>query len=349
VWHLLFSIVNSSPYLSFSELWFVPWNVSGAITEPGQGISTSTEAGRCDVTQMGLQNLIASWRNENRGWEDAIVEGDLIRRGRSTYNSIHYKKSHYTPKGYKTRQALYKAISAYVQHIILSYNRTYFLGLQTAINFWNKAANMADVETQRSFNTSQKSGATGFAKKKISEAQEQASSQIDDAESRAGTDSVGGESQAIPAGSVDHDGNVVSNDEKMIGKVTGKNASQFQGSIVDQDGDVLDDEGNVIASAEPQEANGGEKPEQSDPFGVQDNGEITNASGVPVGKLVEGEPQDLVGTSIKEIDEDGNLKAKSGSTVGKAELNPEVLGQGGDAAGGAASGIKVRLCLKEVL
>lgn len=207
---------------------------------------------------------------------------------------------------------------------------------------------MADVESHRSFDTTQKSGLAASAQKKTSDAQEQASSQIDDAKSRAGTESVGSESQAIQAGSVDQDGNVVSSDSRIIGRVNGENASQLEGSIVDDQGDVIDEEGNVIASAEPLEADGGEKPMLSGPFGVQDNGEIANATGVVVGKLVEGEPQDLVGTSIKEIDEDGNLKAESGSTVGKAELNPDVLGQGEEAASGAASDVNVRFCLSEI-
>jgi Protein of unknown function (DUF3659) len=55
-----------------------------------------------------------------------------------------------------------------------------------------------------------------------------------------------------------------------------------------------------------------EAPELAAPFGVQDNGEITNATGDVVGKLAEGEPRELVGTSIKEIDAEGNLKAESG-------------------------------------
>jgi hypothetical protein len=73
------------------------------------------------------------------------------------------------------------------------------------------------------------------------------------------------------------------------------------------------------------------KPELTGPFGVQDKGEITNATGQVIGHLQEGTPQDLVGTSIKEIDEEGNLKNKSGSVVGKAELNPEVLEKSGSA------------------
>lgn len=162
----------------------------------------------------------------------------------------------------------------------------------------------------------------------------------------------------------------------QIGHVNGDKASQFAGSMVDQEGDVLDEEGNIIGHADSveeslkdvdpkpieegtegsqnplEEATEGsqkptegaegiekpevegskadlekgaediEKPDVKGPFGVQDKGEITNASGLVIGKLVEGEPQDLVGQSIAEIDEEGNLKNKTGSVIGKGELNP---------------------------
>ena len=162
--------------------------------------------------------------------------------------------------------------------------------------------------------------------------------------------------EAIQAGSVDQDGNVVDTNGNVIGKVNGENASQFNGSVVDQQGDILDEEGNVIGQANledvaekaksevgskadvpseigskgdaiPSEVGSkvdtaaADKPELSGPFGVQDNGEVTNATGVPVGKLVDGQPQDLVGTSIKDIDGQGNLVKESGSIVGKVELD----------------------------
>lgn len=72
-------------------------------------------------------------------------------------------------------------------------------------------------------------------------------------------------------------------------------------------------------------AEGVDKPNLAGPFGVQENGEITNAAGEVVGKLVEGTPQDLVGTSIKEINDEGNLVAKSGSILGKADLVSNLL------------------------
>lgn len=163
--------------------------------------------------------------------------------------------------------------------------------------------------------------------------------------------------EAIQAGSVDQDGNVVDTNGNVIGKVNGENASQFNGSVVDQQGDIIDEEGNVIGQANLSEAvsnaksevdskadpvpsevgskgdavpsqvgskvdeAAANKPELTGPFGVQDNGAVTNATGVPVGKLVDGEPQDLVGTSIKDIDSQGNLVKESGSIVGKVELD----------------------------
>ncbi|KAG9236848.1 hypothetical protein BJ875DRAFT_455344 [Amylocarpus encephaloides] len=73
------------------------------------------------------------------------------------------------------------------------------------------------------------------------------------------------------------------------------------------------------------EFEGIQKPELTGPFSVQDNGEITNVTSEVVGKLAEGTPQDFVGTSIKEIDEEGNLVAKSGSVIGKADIVSNLL------------------------
>ncbi|TVY39162.1 hypothetical protein LOCC1_G004807 [Lachnellula occidentalis] len=187
--------------------------------------------------------------------------------------------------------------------------------------------------------------------------------------------------EAIPAGSVDKNGDVIDDDGNKIGTVNGdkEKASELAGSMVDQEGDVLDDEGNVIGhadsveealkDAEPKQESEGtekgegekgegtekgegsqkpleegseavEKPEIKGPFGVQDQGEITNADGVVIGKLAEGKPQDLVGTSIQDIDAEGNLVNKSGSIVGKAELNPTIAGKEGSEANSKLEGEK---------
>jgi hypothetical protein len=157
---------------------------------------------------------------------------------------------------------------------------------------------MTDVK-QHSFNPSQKSGFDGSVKnvqKKTSETQEQAPSEVDDVESRAGTESVGGESQAIQAGSVDNEGHVIDADGHIIGTVTGENASQLEGSIVDQQGDVIDAEGNVIGSAEPQEAGEAETPEKDLPDvsilegkKVNKGGNVVDDSGKLYGRIVDGD------------------------------------------------------------
>jgi len=137
--------------------------------------------------------------------------------------------------------------------------------------------------------------------------------------------------EVIPAGSVDNEGNVLDKDGNMIGHVNGEARSELEGSMVDQEGDILDAEGNVIGTADlvqdVSKSAAGDKPslEAQAPFGVQDNGDITNATGSVVGKLAEGKPQDLVGTAITTIDASGNMKAESGSTIGKADLQDGVL------------------------
>lgn len=139
--------------------------------------------------------------------------------------------------------------------------------------------------------------------------------------------------EVIPAGSVDNEGNVLDKDGKTIGHVNGEATSNFEGSMVDQEGDILDAEGNVIGTADlvqnVAQSAVGDKPslEAQAPFGVQDNGDITNATGSVVGKLAEGKPQDLVGTAITAIDASGNLKAESGSTIGKADLQEGLLNE----------------------
>ena len=145
-------------------------------------------------------------------------------------------------------------------------------------------------------------------------------------------------SEAVPIGKVDVFGNVVDEGGNILGQVDG---DVPEGSIVDTEGDVLDSEGNVIGRSELTEegaeeiegtaheaAEGIEKPEVVGPFTVQDDGQVANAAGIPIAKLAEGEPEDLVGQSIEEIDEEGNLKDETGSIIGKAEFNPEVLEEG---------------------
>ena len=139
---------------------------------------------------------------------------------------------------------------------------------------------MADTATQ---NTPTKGGVQKNVKSKVSDAKNQAGDTKRDAQDAAqdagtndgtqydeqtdsGVDGLqtsndeGGKdddedeaSEVLPAGSVDHNGDVVSEAGKVIGHVDGEDASQFEGSMVDQEGDVLDKEGNILGHAELRE------------------------------------------------------------------------------------------------
>lgn len=157
---------------------------------------------------------------------------------------------------------------------------------------------MADVK-QHSFNPSQKSGFDGSAnnvQKKTSETQEQAPSQVDDVESRAGTESVGGGSRDIQTGSVDNEGHVV------------------------------DAEGHIIGDAEQQEAGEAETPEKDLPDlstlegkKVNKGGNVVDDSGKLYGRIVDGDISKLVG---KKVDSKGKVWNDSGKVIGSAEVIP---------------------------
>jgi hypothetical protein len=64
-----------------------------------------------------------------------------------------------------------------------------------------------------------------------------------------------------------------------------------------------------------------EKLRPTGPFKIQKNGEITDTVGNIIGRLAEGaDMKELAGKSVKDIDEEGNLLADSGTIVGKADL-----------------------------
>jgi hypothetical protein len=133
--------------------------------------------------------------------------------------------------------------------------------------------------------------------------------------------------EAVPAGSVDHKGDVINDTGIVIGHVTGDKASDLEGSMVDQEGDVLDDEGNVIGSAHlnPEEIS---KPNST--LGVLEKPmqEINPKPEDTVSKIEQGGDKgtqpELVDASINEIGQEGDLKDKSGSAVGKPEVEPEL-------------------------
>ncbi|KAG9243280.1 hypothetical protein BJ878DRAFT_511586 [Calycina marina] len=147
---------------------------------------------------------------------------------------------------------------------------------------------------------------------------------------------VNGENASQFNGSVvDQQGDILDDEGNVIGQANLEEAAEGAESEVGSKAPIPSEIGSkgdpvpseVGSKVEESASKAGdaapEKPELSGPFGVQDNGEVTNASGIPVGKLVDGTPQDLVGTSIKDIDSQGNLVKGSGSIVGKVNIGEE--------------------------
>jgi hypothetical protein len=168
----------------------------------------------------------------------------------------------------------------------------------------------------------------------------------------------------IPEGSlVDTEGDVLDTEGNVIGKADVSQAAEGAEDAVGEraEGAPSVPEGGEATEGAPSVPEVGEKvegapsalevekPELAGPFGVQDNGEVTNATGVPIGHLAEGDPVDLVGRSIKDIDSEGNLKATSGSILGKVELNTEGLGEGEPALDEAGEKLPTNASVKDAV
>lgn len=126
---------------------------------------------------------------------------------------------------------------------------------------------------------------------------------------------------------VTKDGYVEDENGNRVGKVTEGDAKKLVGRAVDEDGDILDKKGSVVGHAErwEEEEQVEEEPESidlSDLEGktVNKSGMVIGDEGVPVARLVEGNPKELAG---KKIDKEGQIWNDSGKVIGRVELIPE--------------------------
>ena len=94
---------------------------------------------------------------------------------------------------------------------------------------------------------------------------------------------------------------------------------------MDEDGDVIDKIGNVVGHAEryeaPEEVEE-EKPDLSILKGLKVNkqGNVIGPDGVPIARVVEGNPKELAGRAC---DEEGQVWNDSGKVIGRCELIPD--------------------------
>ncbi|KAK2666827.1 Protein of unknown function DUF3659 [Fusarium oxysporum f. sp. vasinfectum] len=110
------------------------------------------------------------------------------------------------------------------------------------------------------------------------------------------------------------DGKVVNAAGETVGRLISGDAKALVGRSVDDDGEILDKNGNVIGKAERWEEP--EKEKKHNPLAgrrVNREGNVVDQDGNIIGKLTSGELLDCAG---KEVDEDGDVFNQKGTVIG---------------------------------
>ncbi|KAF2719900.1 hypothetical protein K431DRAFT_295572 [Polychaeton citri CBS 116435] len=117
-------------------------------------------------------------------------------------------------------------------------------------------------------------------------------------------------------------GNIADEDDNIVGVIVEGNAKRLIGLAVDEDGDIVDKYGNVKGHAEPLP----EEEEVEIDNSILANkvlnkqGYVVDESGIPYGRLVEGNVKELAG---RKCDENGNIYGDTGKIIGRCEVLPE--------------------------
>jgi hypothetical protein len=128
----------------------------------------------------------------------------------------------------------------------------------------------------------------------------------------------------FPEATVQSDGKIMSNGE-VIGMITDGEPKKLKGKKVDEDGDILDKNGNVIGKAEPWEEPEA-PPQPKKDFSilagkrVNKAGNVVDLNGQIFGRIVHGDVKRMVG---RMCDKYGNILSESGGITGKAEVVSE--------------------------
>lgn len=127
---------------------------------------------------------------------------------------------------------------------------------------------------------------------------------------------------------VGKDGWVEDENGNKVGQIVQGDSKRFVGRAVDPDGDILDKRGNVVGHAERYEE---EEPESEPEPAKEDSstlkglvpnkqGNVIGPDGLPIGRVVDGNPKGLAG---RKIDKNGRIWSDSGKPIGQCELIPE--------------------------
>ncbi|KAF9773356.1 hypothetical protein IL306_008856 [Fusarium sp. DS 682] len=118
------------------------------------------------------------------------------------------------------------------------------------------------------------------------------------------------------------DGKVVNAAGETVGRLISGDAKALVGRSVDDDGEILDKNGNVIGKAERWEEP--EKEKKHNPLAgrrVNLEGNVVDQDGNIIGKLTSGELLDCAG---KEVDEDGDVFNQKGTVIGHVSLLEDI-------------------------
>jgi len=119
-------------------------------------------------------------------------------------------------------------------------------------------------------------------------------------------------------------GKVADENENVVGEIVEGNPKRLIGLAVDEDGDIVDKYGNVKGHADPWEEE--EEEEEVVDNSILENkvlnkqGYVVDESGIPFGRLLEGNVKELAG---RRCDENGFIYGDTGKVVGKCEVIPE--------------------------
>lgn len=126
----------------------------------------------------------------------------------------------------------------------------------------------------------------------------------------------------FPGSTVGQDGKVTCGDQGVVGRLIEGDGKKLFGKAVDEDGDVVDKNGNVLGKAERWEEE--EVKKDVNPMSglkVNKKGEVYDAGGELVGKLTEGLVSRCAGHSI---DDDGDVVDQKGTSIGHVTLIQDI-------------------------
>ena len=120
------------------------------------------------------------------------------------------------------------------------------------------------------------------------------------------------------------DGWVEDENQNKVGILTEGDPKKLVGRAVDEDGDVIDKHGNIVGHADRYEEEEQEEAKIDysilEGLAVNKQGNVIGPEGVPIGRMIEGNPKELAG---RKCDAEGKIWNDSGKVVGQCEPIPE--------------------------